>query len=129
MPNLYVAMYQPTEGNYEHWALYLENGPEHTIYEIVGEWPSFRPNVKLARPSNTNRHKRSILVYSIGLSDIVAFQGAVASVRLDNLASEWNCQDYVIECLDKLEEGCIIDGNDEEYIKAKEQVKEYFGPL
>jgi hypothetical protein len=39
MAKLYVAMYKPVEGNYEHWALYLENDPEHTIYEVSGESP------------------------------------------------------------------------------------------
>ena len=46
-----------------------------------------------------------------------------------NDVCHWNCQDYVIEILDHLEDECIVDGEDESYIKAKKEVKKHFGPL
>ncbi|KAL8838834.1 MAG: hypothetical protein Q9170_001989 [Blastenia crenularia] len=129
MPNLYVAMYRPVTGNYEHWALYLENESQHTIYEVAGEYPNFKPNVISAKPTSTSRHKRSILVYDISAVDISTFEEVVAAMVPQNDIVEWNCQDYVIEVLEKLEEECVVDLDDKAYSSAKKQVKKHFGPL
>ena len=117
MPKLFVAMYRPVTGNYEHWALYLDT--KDKIYEVTGTSPHFRRNVIPGKPTSTNRHKRSIFVHPIKLFDSTAFEKAVAAVRLENSISHWNCQDYVIEVLDKLEDECMIDGDDKAYIAAK----------
>lgn len=50
MPELYIAIYQPKEGNYKHWALYLENGSEHTIFEVIELYPNFERNVMSGKP-------------------------------------------------------------------------------
>lgn len=38
---LFVAIYRPDEGNYDHWALYLKNGAEEKVHEVTGEHPYF----------------------------------------------------------------------------------------
>ena len=80
-------------------------------------------------PDHTIRHQRSIFVYEFNSADLPEFRTAISSVKPQNDVSHWNCQDYVIEALEHLEEECIIDGDDEAYIKAKKEVKRYFGPL
>lgn len=50
-------------------------------------------------------------------------------MKPQNGVSHWNCQDYVIEAFNHLEEECIINEDDEVYIKVKREVKRYFGPL
>lgn len=128
MPQLFVAMYRQG-GNYEHWALYLDHSPDRgMIYEVIGDNPDFRTNVFSGNPRSTVRHQRNILMYDIEDVDIPAFRNAIAAVEPDNSIILWNCQDYVIEVLEKLEEEFIIDGDDEDYISAKEEVMEYFGP-
>ena len=130
MPNLFVAMYRPAEGNHLHWALHLEDGSEHSIYEVLGEHPHFKPNVITGKkPDHTIRHQRSIFLCEINGQDIPAFKEAVSSVEPQNDVFHWNCQDYVIEILDYLEDECIIDGEDNSYIKAKKEAKKHFGPL
>ena len=129
MPKLYVAMYRPVVGNYEHWALYLESQSEHKIYEVTGESPHFKTNVVSGKPTATNRHRRSIFVYDVNATDVPDFRKAVSAVKPDNSVTHWNCQDYVMEILDKLEEECVIDGDEKAYISAKKQVKKHFGPL
>lgn len=119
----------PLAGNYEHWALYLENQSEHTIYEVTGESPRFKPNVISGKPTSTNRHRRTIFVYDINENDIPAFKKAISAVKPQNSISHWNCQDYVIEALEKLEEECVVDEDEKAYISAKKQVKKHFGPL
>src|SRR5438876_9890747 len=128
MPKLHVAMYRPVEGNYEHWALHLENGSENTIYEVTGESPSFVTSVIQSKPSATNRHKRSIFLSNINATDMPTFKDAISTIQPNNGVSLWNCQDYVLELLEKLEEECIIDGDDDQYVENKKKVKSYFGP-
>ena len=73
--------------------------------------------------------KRTIFVYDINETDIPEFGKAISAVKPQNSISHWNCQDYVIEVLEKLEEECVIDEDDKAYISAKKQVKKHFGPL
>ncbi|MCJ1230280.1 hypothetical protein MMC12_006952 [Toensbergia leucococca] len=129
MPKLHVAMYRPAVGNYEHWALYFENRSEHKIYEVTGEHPHFKPNVIPGKPTSTNRHRRTIFVSDINETDIPEFEKAISAVKPQNSISHWNCQDYVIEVLEKLEEECVVDEDNKAYISAKKQVKKHYGPL
>ena len=123
-------MYKPIEGNHLHWALYLEDGSRRSIYEVLGEHPHFKANIITGKtPEHSVRHQRSIFVYEINSPDLPAFEESVSSVKQQNDVVHWNCQDYVMEVLEHLEEECIIDGEDKVYIKAKEEVKRYFGPL
>ena len=130
MPNLSVAMYKPVEGNHLHWALYLEDGSQHSIYEVLGQHSHFTPNIISGKkPDHTVRHQRSILVYEINNPDLQGFREVVSSVEPQKDVSHWNCQDYVVEILDYLEEECIIDGEDKAYIEARKEVMRYFRPL
>ena len=127
MPKLYVAMYRPLTGNYEHWALYVD--VVHEIYEVTGESPHFKRNVVSGNPTSSGRHKRSILIADINTDDMADFQKAVDAIKPDNSTIHWNCQDYVIEVLEKLEEEFIVDGDERAYKRAKNQVKSHHGPL
>ena len=128
MPNLFVAMYKPPRGNYLHWALYLQDGLEDIIYEVVGENPRFETNVITGKkPEQSTRYQRSIFIYEINPADVQSLKDKVSSVKLQNDVVHWNCQDYVMETLDLLEEECIIDGEDKSYIKTKEKLKKHFG--
>lgn len=62
MPQLFIATYQPREGNYYHWALHLKTDSEEEdyIFEVVGSHPDFRRNVVRSKPESTTRHTRSI---------------------------------------------------------------------
>jgi hypothetical protein len=81
------------------------------------------------RPESTTRHKRNIFIVEIAPTDLDSFREAIAAVPIDNETVDWDCQDYVLEVLDHLEEELVIDGNDGEYIAAKEEAKSHYGPL
>lgn len=129
MPRLYVAMYQPLTGNYEHWALYLQDNDNHNLFQDVGAHPTFTANVTIAEPASTARHKRSIFVSDINTIDLDALEQAVGAVVPDNSVVHWNCQDYVMELLEKFEEEYIVDADEEAYISAKKELMEHYGPL
>ena len=130
MPNLFVAMYKPPRGNFLQWAIYLQDGSEDTIYEVVGENPLFEANIITGRkPEQSTRYQRSIFIYKINPLDVPSLKEKVSSVKLQNDVVHWNCQDYVMETLDLLEEECIIDGEDKSYIKTKKELRKHFGPF
>lgn len=119
MPELYIAIYQPKEGNYKNWALYLENGSEHTIFEVIGSYPNFERNVMSGKPQSTSRHRKSILVATIRDQDVEDLKTYMANMKVDNETALWTCQDYIIETIDGLYDECIIDEEDEDYKKGK----------
>lgn len=129
MPSLYVAMYQSEHGVYEHWALYLQNNTTDTVYEVVGELPNFKTNVLLKSPSATKRHKRSVFLCDINETDIALFETVLATLIPANSPEGWNCQNYVLDVIEELEEKKVINKGDEAYIEAKKQLNEHFGPL
>lgn len=128
MPKLYIAIYQPTEGNYKHWALYLENGSEHSIFEVIGSHPNFERNVVSGKPQSTSRHRKNILVAKIRNQDVEELKTYMANVKVDNETALWNCQDYVIEAIEGLYDECIIDEEDKDYKKGKKSaVDSHYG--
>jgi hypothetical protein len=129
MAKLYIAMYKPEEGNYEHWALFLNDGNQNVVFEVVGEHPNFTKRVIEANPKNSRRHERSILVGTINQQDVPELREKMDEVEVDNETVHWNCQDYVIEAIDHLHEECIIDDDDEDYERGrKDAVDNYYGP-
>lgn len=128
MPKLYIAIYQPKEGNYKHWALYLEAAPDHIIFEVTGSHSNFRRNVLKGKPGSSSRHRRSILVGTIRDQDVKELITYMEKVNVDNGTVHWNCQDYVIEAIDGLYEECIIDEDDKDFEKGKKlAVENYYG--
>ena len=127
MPKLYIAIYRPRQGNYLHWALYLENGNENIIYEVTGSHPIFQRNVLSAKPSSTVRHKKNILVATLRDQDVPHFKKHMETATVDNETTEWNCQDYVLDTLSELYDECIIDEDDKDYNKGKKAADAYWG--
>jgi hypothetical protein len=129
MPNLYVAMYRPTSGNYEHWALYLIAGERHLLFQVKGQTPNFQKDASTGIPTNSRRHRRNIFLDTITVNDVAAFVRLFGAAEVDNDTSEWDCQDFVMELLEALEEEGVLDPDDEDYKANKELLKEYYGPL
>jgi hypothetical protein len=84
MAKLYIAMYKPEEGNYEHWALFLNDGNQNVVFEVVGEHPNFTKRVIEANPKNSRRHERSILVGTINQQDVPELREKMDEVEVDN---------------------------------------------
>jgi hypothetical protein len=60
--------------------------------------------------------------------DLEEFKKAVEATAVDNETVEWDCQDYVLEILDKLGEECIIDEEDRTYKKQRRKLESKRGP-
>lgn len=119
----------PCTVDYDHWALYLENGAEDKICKVIGEHPGFQPNVVIAKPASTTRHKKSILVDELSANNVEELKKVISSKKVKNSVVHWNCQNYVLEIIDKLAEDCIVDEDEEQYKKARRDLKKIYGAM
>jgi hypothetical protein len=130
MPELSIIMYHPTIGNYEHWALCLSRGFEKTIYEVTGQHPNFLRSVSRDHSLQSRRIARILVLATIREEDVEQMEEIIKGVKVDNETSEWNCQDYCVEALDRLAEECVIDEDDGDFKRGRRMaVGEYFGAI
>lgn len=128
-PTLYVAFYRPRYGNYQHWALYLETDAGDEIFEVTGSHPNFRPNTIRADPRSSGSFLRLMLLDTISQGDIGIVRQEVQKTAVDNETVEWDCREYVLDIIERLEEECVLDVDDREYAKRKRSVKAKRGAI
>lgn len=126
---IFVVFFRPLDGNYQHWALHLDKGNEHETFEVDGSHPEFQRNAYKTDPRKAFNFIGSIYVGLISSTDVPAMQKCVSSVDVNNETIEWDCQDYVLEILDKLEEETILEEDDEDYKIAREDLLERRGAI
>lgn len=130
-PKVYVAIWKPLYGgNYQHWALYIDSD-EPLVIEVIGEHPSFEPSTSNFRaedfPARSFLEKHYLGVVS--RDDVPGISEIASRVAVDNETVQWDCQDYVLEILDALEEVYYLDRDEEEYRDAREMLNEKRGPI
>lgn len=64
----------------------------------------------------------------IGKNDIDTVKQIVETVVVDNEVFEWDCQEYVLDMLDRLEE-YVLDCDDEDYRDAREILRDRRGAM
>lgn len=79
------------------------------------------------RPESSRSYVGKTFVAVLGEDSIQDGKTAAKSVVLDNETVEWDCQDYVLEVLKKLEDEFVLDGEDEEYCEARKDLKKKRG--
>lgn len=116
---------QPHYGNYDHWALSIQQGRKAFIYEVIGQHGTFTRNVSETAEEfeDSARFKEAIELSEFADRDLQAFKQVVEATVVDNETLEWDCQDYVIEILDNLEDAGVLDEDDGEYQEQKRVLK------
>ncbi|CAG8027837.1 unnamed protein product [Penicillium salamii] len=128
-PKLYVVFESPRYGNYYHWALQIENGEESIVFEVEGEHPQFVRKVLEIKAEESGSFLGKEYVGVISKPDIQRVKDVASTIHVDNETVEWDCQDYVLEILDKLEEDYILDENDGDYRDARAILKDKRGSM
>ncbi|PGH05096.1 hypothetical protein GX51_03194 [Blastomyces parvus] len=121
---LFVAIFDDG-GVYKHWGLFID-GPtdaEKTLLNIMGSSTRYHFEMR-----NENAHKSAILsemihLYDVDNSKIGAIKDVAKNAVIHNEYPGYNCQDYVLELLDALEEKDIIDKNEANYKDSKRAVQ------
>ncbi len=68
-------------------------------------------------------------LFKLGQSTPATFQlpnKEIGKARVDNQTVHWNCQDYVIEIVDKLVEECIIEEDCQEYTHVFQTARQLY---
>ena len=128
-PKLYVAFFRPQYGNYQHWGLFLDDDEEQLMFEVLGEHPNFERNVEKQPPEQLEGFLRRVYVAVISKTDIETVKQVAQTVPVDNETVEWDCQEYVLDMLDRLEDECVLDRDDEDYQDARETLRERRGAM
>jgi hypothetical protein len=71
---------------------------------------------------------RKTYIGAIGKNDIKKVENAVRTVPVDNETVEWDCQEYVLDILQKLDD-FIVEEDDEDYREAKKELKKKRGAI
>lgn len=129
---LAVIIYRPLYGNFHHWALesYSVDSGTHRLFQADGEPNQLKKETRIVpdpQTSDQNFIKR-IIVGEIQRRECATMIGAIDEVEVQNHVSEWDCQDYVLEMLDKLEEEYLFN-DDENYPVIKEKLKSMRGSI
>ncbi|KAJ5649071.1 uncharacterized protein N7484_002794 [Penicillium longicatenatum] len=108
MTDVKVAVYKPTEkGKLCHWAIWLTTSQpdESIIFQITDNMYGY--GYRLADPIYTNPfHTEKFSSYfhcgSIRQENLDCAVDAIMNYPVHNRMATWNCQSWVLECLDML---------------------------
>ena len=122
--SIYVAIHDDG-GVYKHWGIFIDEPQEaeKLLLHVKGSDGRFRyePEMKDARRS------RSLveLVYlcDVDVAKTSSIKTVASKVPVHNEIRGWNCQDYVLDLLDALEDGAIVNNQDAGYKKQKNLVR------
>lgn len=121
---LNVAIYDNGPA-YKHWSFFID-GPteaEKIILHAMGSSTRYRFEMR-----NSNARESATLFEMVHICDvdpsmIRAIKDTAKKAVIHNESPGYNCQDYVLELLDALEEKDIIDGNNADYKRKKRALK------
>jgi hypothetical protein len=82
-----------------------------------------------AEPETSGSFTGKLFVGTISDSDIQRVKDTAKSVPVDNETVEWDCQDYVLEMLDQLQEDYVLDEEDEDYQEARKELRSKRGAI
>lgn len=121
---LYVAIYNDG-GVFKHWSLFVD-GPsaeEKVIFHIMGSSQRYRHESRQSNARQSASLLEMVPLCRIETSKLSDIEAAAQNTVIHNEAPGYNCQDYVLELLDTMEEEGIIDGSDKKYRKNKNAVR------
>lgn len=121
---LYVAIYSEG-GVYKHWSLFIDTpeDSEKTILHIMGSSTNYYFDMRTSDARRSKSLSELVFLCRVDAAAVGAIKDAGKKAVIHNEFPGYNCQDYVIELLDALEEEEIIDGKDKDYKKNKDKAK------
>lgn len=122
---LHIAIYNDG-GVYKHWALFIDGptDPEKIILNIMGSSTRYRFEMR-----NSNAREEAALLELVYLchvdnSKINAITDVAQEITIHNEAPGYNCQDYILQLLDELEEKEVLDHGDTSYIQNRKKIED-----
>ncbi|KAB8212860.1 hypothetical protein BDV33DRAFT_186010 [Aspergillus novoparasiticus] len=122
---LHVAIYDDG-GVYKHWSLFLD-GPtdlEKIILHIMGSSTRYRFEMRNSNARNSSSLLELVYLCHVDNSKINDIKDAAQKMTIHNEAPGYNCQDYILELLDELEEKNIVDRRNQSYKSNRKKVED-----
>ncbi|TFY82321.1 hypothetical protein EWM64_g1693 [Hericium alpestre] len=126
---LSVITYTPSAHSMAHWAIYLRivegNEIQHLIYQANGDEGELELDIREADPKASSRFRGLINVSDIDDQDTIAqVKETLERQPMQNTIPSWNCQDWVMEALEALNDEMLLD--EYQYQEAKDTLENLF---
>ncbi|KAJ5105242.1 hypothetical protein NUU61_002589 [Penicillium alfredii] len=106
------------DGVYKHWAVFIDGINDKALLHVKGSDGRFRyePETRDARRSKSL--VELVHLCNVDVAKISEIKAVAGQVIVRNESRGWNCQDYVLELLEALEEKGLV-GGDVHYFEQK----------
>jgi len=105
-----------------HWAINLRAAGSDLIYQANGDEGKLDLDIRKANPKNSSRFRKEIKVSDI--DDEVEVKRILEGQPMNNDVASWNCQDWVMEALEALNDEMLL--GDYQYNEAKDTLMELY---
>ncbi len=95
--------------------------------KLLGSILILKLNVITANLASLSWHRKNILIGDINADDVKGLKSIILLAKVENLVVHWNCQDYILEILDKLAKECIVEEDEKQYKKARKELDKAYG--
>ncbi|KAK3055542.1 hypothetical protein LTR09_003462 [Extremus antarcticus] len=114
--------------NFYHWTLHVHDlaTSKHLQYQVAGEANYLVANILHTAPDE--RCIQNILVGRVDTASSSLLDSPVRKVELQNDIYSWDCQDYVIEIIDAMEDAGLL-GSLDNYMAIKSRIKQMRGTI
>ncbi|KAJ5179935.1 hypothetical protein N7492_003145 [Penicillium capsulatum] len=119
------ATYPVPYAYYEHFALYIDDGPKSIVFELDGCPPhSIRPSMSIRRPEHNcfRRYLENRYVGEICMDDIGKIRELISNVRVKSRPKGRDCQNYVLDMMNALVEGGVLEDTPDFYSVVEELI-------
>lgn len=114
-------------GVFKHWGIFIEKpkAEESVLLQVMGSDGRFRyePETKDVRNSSTRTLEELVYLCDVDVAEISSIETVASKVTVHSEIRGWNCQDYVLDLLDALENEEIVDKEDAGYKSQKSLVR------
>lgn len=124
---LAVVFFKLVEGNFDHWALWLHGPSYNKLFQVTGDYAEMRAQMLDEDPTDNTRLYQTITLDDILIDRIQAVEACIYGVRVQNDVALWDCQDYVLDVLDTLEDNGFLGGH-AGYLRTRKALTRLRGP-
>ncbi|KAJ6187910.1 hypothetical protein N7519_002818 [Penicillium mononematosum] len=119
--SIYVAI-SISDGVYKHWGVFIDApGEEDKFFlQVAGSDGRFRYEMETTDVRQSERLVELIHLYDVDVAKIDSIKTIASQVTVHNEIRGWNCQDYVLDLLEALEQEAIGNSKDAGYKTQKD---------
>ncbi|GIK00058.1 hypothetical protein Aspvir_004073 [Aspergillus viridinutans] len=120
---IYVAIFKGG-GIYKHWALFIdEPQADETLLQVKGSDGRFRYEAEKRDARNSQSLVELVYLCDVDVAKANRIRDVARKIPVHNEISGWNCQDYVLDLLNALENDGVLNSDDADYTEQKSYVE------